>query len=140
MTVSNIGNATATQRITVTDTLPAALAYVSAGGPGWVCVHNLPTVFTCTTDMDLAPNGASLPAITVVVSVGPGAVPSVKNTAEVTSACGDLNMANNTDEDIVPVTPPFPTPAPLLSPVGLLLAVALVVSVGFHGLRSKRPE
>ena len=138
--MSNVGNAAATQLITVTDTLPAALAYVSAGGPGWVCVHNLPAVFTCTTDMDLAPNGASLPAITVVVNVGPGAVPSVRNVAEVTSACGDLNMANNADEDIAPAMPPIPTPAPLLSPVGLLLAVALVFSVGFHGLRSKRPE
>jgi hypothetical protein len=47
-------------------------------------------------------------------------------------------LQNNTDDDTVRVT--FLTPAPLLSPVGLLIAVALVLGVGFHGLRTRRLE
>ena len=143
LTVSNVGNAAATVPITITDTLPLALTYVSASGTGWDCTSTSPPKVTCTTDTGLGPflgppPPPSLPPITVVVSVGPGAVPSVTNEAMVASDCGDLNLQNNTDDDTVRVT--FLTPAPLLSPVGLLIAVALVLGVGFHGLRTRRLE
>ena len=96
-----VSNAAGHQRednvVTVTDTLPAGLTFVSATGTGWTCAA-AGQVVTCTHPPFLDP-GQSLPDITLTVAVGGAAVPSVVNSAQVSSLSVDLNPANNTATD-----------------------------------------
>ncbi len=85
-----------TGAITVTDTLPAGLTYVSGAGTGWSCGISSQTV-TCTYAASLAAGG-SAPAITLTVGVGAAAAPSVTNTASV-STPGETATGNNSDSD-----------------------------------------
>ncbi|MBT8122257.1 MAG: DUF11 domain-containing protein [Gammaproteobacteria bacterium] len=102
--VSNNGPSTASGTITVTDTLPAGLGYVSASGSGWTCGAAGQDV-TCTYAGPLA-NGASLPSITLTVSVASAAVPSVINTATVANGTFDNKATNNSSSDTVVVQQP----------------------------------
>ncbi|HSN77670.1 MAG TPA: hypothetical protein VL334_21560 [Anaerolineae bacterium] len=97
--VSNVGSGTINGTVTVNDTLPAGLTYGSATGTGWSCGANGQTV-TCThlNTSGLA-SGAYLPDITLTVSVGQVAAPSVTNTATVAIVSTDENTANNTAND-----------------------------------------
>jgi uncharacterized repeat protein (TIGR01451 family) len=95
LNVSNNGPNDATGTITVTDTLPAGLTYVSATGTGWAC-GAVGQIVTCTRAGPLA-NGASAPSITLTVSVGAAAYPSVTNTATVSSGTFDNVAANSTN-------------------------------------------
>ncbi len=96
-----VANAAGQQRednvVTVTDTLPAGLSFVSGTGTGWSCTAAGQDV-TCTHPPFLDP-GQSLPDITLTVTVGAAAIPSVANTAQVSSASVDLTPANNTATD-----------------------------------------
>jgi uncharacterized repeat protein (TIGR01451 family)/fimbrial isopeptide formation D2 family protein len=65
--------------ITVEDTLPAGLSYVSAAGAGWTCAA-AGQVVTCNTIAVIA-SGTSAPAITLTVAVAAAAAPNVINTA-----------------------------------------------------------
>ncbi len=97
ITVANSASAgPTTGAITVTDTLPAGLTYVSATGTGWSCGVSSQTV-TCTRAAALAAGG-SAPAITLTVGVGAAAAPSVTNTASV-STPGETATGNNSDSD-----------------------------------------
>lgn len=101
LVVSNVGNASTFGPITVTDTLPAGLTYVSATGVNWNCT-NAGAVITCNySGGNLAP-GESAPTITVTVSVDAAAVPQVVNPAHVTTP-GDVNPANDNDQEPTPV-------------------------------------
>lgn len=93
--------------VTITDTLPAGLTFVSGVGTGWACSAVGQTV-TCTHAPPLAP-GASFPDVTLTVAVSPTAAPAVTNTATVSSASYDLNTANNTVSDPTVVIPIYPT-------------------------------
>jgi uncharacterized repeat protein (TIGR01451 family) len=93
--------------VTVTDTLPAGLTYVSGAGTGWSCSAVGQTV-TCTHPPGLPP-GNSFPDLTLTVAVGPTAAPAVTNSATVSSASYDLNAANNSVNDPTTVNPLFPT-------------------------------
>jgi uncharacterized repeat protein (TIGR01451 family) len=95
LAVSNVGSAPTTAAITLTDTLPAGLGYVSGTGSGWNC-SALGQAVTCTNAGPIAVGGSS--SVTLTVSVGAGAVPSVTNTATVTTA-GDTNTGNNSSSD-----------------------------------------
>ncbi|MCC6931569.1 MAG: DUF11 domain-containing protein [Gemmatimonadaceae bacterium] len=92
LTVSNVSSTATTGTITVSDVLPAGLTFVSAAGTGWSCANAAGTV-SCTTPGPLA-GAASLPSITLTVAVAAAALPSVSNTASV-STPGDVNSANN---------------------------------------------
>ncbi|HKE44280.1 MAG TPA: hypothetical protein VKB41_07045 [Steroidobacteraceae bacterium] len=83
--------------ITVTDTLPAGLTYVSGTGTGWTCSNAAQTV-TCNHPPPLA-MGATLPDLSLTVLPGSAASPSVTNTAVVSSASLDFNAANDTATD-----------------------------------------
>ncbi|MFE1571751.1 beta strand repeat-containing protein [Comamonas odontotermitis] len=74
--------------ITVTDAMPTGLLPTSATGTGWACNIAGQTV-TCTTTQVIAA-GASAPAITIAVNVGPTASAVVTNNATVTGG-GDDN-------------------------------------------------
>ncbi len=84
LTARNNGPQSAAGTITVSDTLPAGLTYVSATGTGWTCSHASGTV-TCTRAGPVT-SGTTLPAITLTVAVGAAAAPSVTNTATVASS------------------------------------------------------
>jgi uncharacterized repeat protein (TIGR01451 family) len=93
LAVSNSGPLTATS-LSIYDTLPAALAYVSATGSGWDCGYASATrLVTCFRASFAA--GASAPiTLTVVPSGTAGAV--IANTARVASPdFNDSNAANN---------------------------------------------
>ncbi len=72
--------------ITVEDTLPTGLSFVSASGPGWTCAP-VGQVVTCNTTAVIA-SGTAAPAITLTVAVAAAAAPNVTNTARV-SGGGD---------------------------------------------------
>ena len=95
--VTNHGPNDTSGAITVTDTLPTGLTYVSATGTGWSCSNAGQTV-TCTRSDSLA-SGASTPDITLIVSVGAAAYPSVTNTVTVSGSLFDNVSGNNTDSD-----------------------------------------
>ncbi len=81
--------------VTVSDTLPTGLSFVSAAGTGWSC-GAMGQVVTCTRP-SLAGN-SSAPNITLTTAVGLAARPSVTNTATV-STTGDSNPLNNSASD-----------------------------------------
>jgi uncharacterized repeat protein (TIGR01451 family) len=97
VTVTNGGPGGATH-MTVTDTLPIGLSFISAS-PGCSVVGQ---TVTCTA-ATLA-SGSNL-AFTITVSVGAAAVPSVTNTATVTADQPDPVPGNNTASQTTTVTP-----------------------------------
>ena len=66
ITPINIGGVATTGTITITDTLPTGLGFVSATGTGWTCGFASPTV-TCTSTTVIAANGQGSP-ISLTVS------------------------------------------------------------------------
>ena len=96
LTVTNNGPSTAAGTITVTDTLPSGLSFVSGTGSGWNCVPSGQNV-TCTNPSDLA-FGAST-SIVLTVSVGASTPPNITNTAGVSSPTSDPQTNNNTTTD-----------------------------------------
>jgi len=116
---------TSTGPITVTDTLPATVAFVSAAGTGWTCTA-AGQVVTCTT-------ASNLPGvITMTVIPGVNAAPSVTNNASV-SGGGDCDVTNNAATDVAAVA----TAVPTLPPWGLSVLGALLASAGFVALRRR---
>jgi len=104
LNVTNNGPLASTGTITVTDTLPTGIGFVSATGTGWSCSFSTPTV-TCTRSGTLA-DAATTPNITLTVSVGNAAFPSVTNTATVTGPNFDNVSGNNTVSDPTTVLGP----------------------------------
>lgn len=102
LTVSNVSTSATTAPIVVTDQLPAGLTWVSAAGTGWMCAENASLV-TCTNPGPLA--GGASSGITLTVTVGAAAAPSVTNTA-IVATVGDANPANNTSTVTTNVTVP----------------------------------
>ena len=103
-----VANAAGWQRednaVVVTDTLPAGLTYVSGIGTGWTC-GAAAQVVTCTHPPTLN-SGSALPPIALTVAAAGAAVPSVVNTAVVSSASFDSNAANDTATDTAVVVGP----------------------------------
>jgi uncharacterized repeat protein (TIGR01451 family) len=105
LTVANAaGNQREDNAVVVTDTLPAGLTFVSGIGAGWTC-GAAGQVVTCTHPPTLN-SGSSLPPVVLTVAATGAAVPSVTNTAVVTSASHDVNAANNTAADFTVVVGP----------------------------------
>src|SRR5438094_153941 len=93
LSVKNNGPQSASGTITVSDTLPAGLTYVSGIGTGWSC-SAAGSVVTCTNAGPVA-IGVTMSAITLTVTVGSSAVPSVTNSASVSSPTFDPTASNN---------------------------------------------
>jgi uncharacterized repeat protein (TIGR01451 family) len=123
LTVTNVGDGPSSGQITVTDTLPAGLSYVSASGTGWSCSASGQTV-TCVTGNALAAAASS--SIALQVAVLPEAVPpgSPGNAAQVTNAAsvsggGEANTSNNSATDPTAVSA-VPAASLKLSPASLV--------------------
>jgi uncharacterized repeat protein (TIGR01451 family) len=135
LAVMNNGPSSATN-VSVTDTLPVGVTFVSAGGTGWTCNQSMGTV-TCTR-ATLAPGAA--PDITIVVM--PPTAGSISNTASITATETDGVAANNSSTAMTTVnpaiTPDFDlvlTPPTFNVPAGLAATYTLTVSSvgGFAG-------
>ena len=86
--VSNTGKAATYGTVTITDTLPNGMSYVSGSGTGWSCSASGQTV-TCTSSDVIAAN-ASGQQLTLRVSIEQDAYPKVSNSASV-SGGGDAS-------------------------------------------------
>jgi uncharacterized repeat protein (TIGR01451 family) len=105
LTATNSGPQSAAGTITISDTLPAGLTYVSATGTGWAC-GAAGQVVTCTRAGPVT-SGTTLPAVTLTVAVGAAAAPSVTNTATVASnTTFDPDATDNSSSVTKPVTVP----------------------------------
>ncbi|HET6211125.1 MAG TPA: DUF11 domain-containing protein, partial [Jatrophihabitans sp.] len=80
ITVHNAGPNATNQSITVTDKLPAGLAFRSAGGTGWSCGTSGGTV-TCLHPTSLAVGASTVLSLVTTVTAAPGT--SISNTATV---------------------------------------------------------
>jgi uncharacterized repeat protein (TIGR01451 family) len=76
LTVANVGCGSTSGTVTVTDTVPSGLTFVSMTGTNWTCNSN-----SCNRS-DVLAAGSSYPAITVTVNAG-GSAGTVVNTASV---------------------------------------------------------
>jgi uncharacterized repeat protein (TIGR01451 family) len=88
--------------ITVTDTLPSGLSYVSSSGAGWSCSAAGQDI-TCERAAGLTVGSTS--TVTLTVSISSGAFPSVVNEATVSSGMSDPDPTNNTDSVTTTVQP-----------------------------------
>ncbi|MEM7254050.1 MAG: DUF11 domain-containing protein, partial [Pseudomonadota bacterium] len=87
--------------ITVTDTLPSGLTYVSSSGVGWSCSASGQDV-TCTHAGPL-PVGQSLPQMTITVLVDASSAPGISNTAVVSSPTFDNVSGNDMSTDTITI-------------------------------------
>ncbi len=91
LTVTNHGPSNA-QTVSVVDTLPAGVSFVSASGPGWSCTNAGDVSVTCARPT--LSSGATAPDIEVVVTA-PAQPSSITNAAEVSSATFDPRQNND---------------------------------------------
>ncbi|AFZ11996.1 conserved repeat domain protein [Crinalium epipsammum PCC 9333] len=96
LTVSASGTSAAPGPITVNDTLPVGLNFLSGSGSGWSCsatpVSGQDKV-TCVRNSNLTAGSSS--AITLNVLVGSTTAASISNTARVEVVTGETNVNNN---------------------------------------------
>lgn len=93
ITPSNISTGATTDRITVTDTLPSGLDFVSASGTGWTCSAS-GQIVTCFSDTAIAGSSTSPNPITLTVQVN-GSAPASTSRA-ITAASAATNVATIT--------------------------------------------
>ena len=134
VTVTNIGGTATVGAYSVVDTLPAGLTFVSATGTGFTC-SAVGQVVTCTNSTVIAA-GAAAPAITLVVTPGASAVPSVVNSATVAGG-GDTVLTNNTTADLTFVTPLLP-PVPTMGEWATIALGGLLMIAGYTALARRR--
>jgi len=104
LTARNLGSEPEPGALTIVNTLPASLSYVSASGSGWSC-GAAGQVVTCSRAGAVAA-GASAPTLTLNVNVMAGISGAVSYTATLSGTGGDGNTANNTivDNYVIPST------------------------------------
>ncbi len=95
MVVTNQGPSDALAPLTITDTLPNQMSFLSAAAP-WACSAVDLTV-TCTLDQGLLA-GLSAPTLTLQVQIAADAIGTARNTATVSSPTTDPNDQNDTDD------------------------------------------
>jgi uncharacterized repeat protein (TIGR01451 family) len=101
LSITNTGLRATTGPVTVTDTLPPGLTFVSASGDGWAC-WAADQLVTCTNQNVIEAGTPSV--ITLAVEVGSAAWPGVTNLAIVSNQ-SDRNIANNAIGDPTVVSP-----------------------------------
>jgi len=132
----NGGTVASSGTITVVDTLPAGLTFVSATGTGWTC-SAAGQIVTCTSTTAAAGVSPSPNSITLTVTPTAAAVPGVTNTATVVGG-GDCDVTNNATADVTLVTVPAPIPVPTLSQWAFIMLAMLLAAAGILAMRSRR--
>jgi uncharacterized repeat protein (TIGR01451 family) len=102
LTVTNIGTGSASN-VQVTDTLPAAMTFVSASGNGFTCSGT--SSISCQLAGSLAPGASAVVNVVAALSSSYGST-AIANTAVVLPT--DANPGNNTDTESTAVTLPTP--------------------------------
>lgn len=98
----NIGGASSAGPVTISDTLPTGVTYVSATGSSWSCNSPPSSTVSCTAST-LIGAGASGPPITLNVNVDPAAPTSISDTATVAGG-NEINLTNDTATDVTVIT------------------------------------
>lgn len=101
--ITNVGTATTSGTVTVSDTLPTGLTATDVSGIGWTCTVGATS--TCTQSTPLVINDSYAP-IFITVSIAANAPTSVVNTVTV-SGGGDTNNANNSFSDPTSIAAPL---------------------------------
>jgi uncharacterized repeat protein (TIGR01451 family) len=96
ITVNNVGFASSSGLVTVSDTLPAGLTPTAFSGTGWSTSISGQTV--TATRSDALATGSSFAALTVTVNVANNAPSSVTNVGTVAGG-GEVNTSNDTASD-----------------------------------------
>jgi hypothetical protein len=102
LTVNNAGPDTTVGPMTLVDTLPAGVAYVSGAGTGWTLSVSGQTV-TMTYTQNVPP-ATSAPAVTLNLTIGSSAANNVTNTVSVSTNIFTTNTADNTSTLSTPVS------------------------------------
>lgn len=108
--IENVGELDVTSIVTVTNTLPDGLSYLSHAGTGWTLIASRMESSAVSSPQQLifayanpVPIGGLTPDLIIEVDVAETAVGVITNTAEVVVA-GDVVTANNIDVDTILVT------------------------------------
>ena len=96
LNVTNAGPNVAPEPITIIDTLPAGLSYVSGVGTNWSC-NAVGQNVTCARTGTLASGASS--SVVLTVAVGAGASGTITNSATVSGTATDGTPANDTGTD-----------------------------------------
>ncbi len=104
LTVTNLGSNATNVPMTILDTLPAGIGFVSATGGGWTCGGG-PQIVTCINPAPLQP--AATTSLVWTVSVGDAAYPSVTNLVSLGYAA-DVDLSNNSARRPTTVRRPRP--------------------------------
>ena len=99
LTVTNVGLATTTAPIRVSDVLNASLTFQRGSGTGWNC-SAIQQAVTCTNAGPLAPGASS--SLTLEVLISSAAADAITNSANVTTP-GDLRPRNDTSVINTPI-------------------------------------
>jgi uncharacterized repeat protein (TIGR01451 family)/LPXTG-motif cell wall-anchored protein len=103
LTVTNHGPTASPGPLTIVDSLPVGLTFVSAAGTDWTC-SAVGQEVTCTyAGPDLAVDGTT--TVELTVAVGTAAEGTVTNTATVSGPAADDDPTNDTDGDETTVDP-----------------------------------
>jgi len=130
--VFNYGKASS-GAITVTDTLPTGLTFVSATGVSWTCAAS-GQIVTCTTSGSVPAASGYPNKIALTATPLASAVPTVTNAATVTGG-GDCDLTNNSAADISPVSGTIPVPT--LSEWASITLVLALIAAGIVSLRRR---
>ncbi|MEO8366980.1 MAG: hypothetical protein ABI538_12300, partial [Pseudoxanthomonas sp.] len=134
--LSNVGAAPTTGTITVVDSLPTGLGFVSATGTGWICSAVAQAV-TCTSTTAIAAGSVGTPTlgapITLTVTVAAAAAPSVTNSARA-SGGGDATCPAAPSATQARCTPSDPTTVnqPVINAAKTALTVTGPNASGFY--------
>ena len=101
LTPNNVGAATTSGTVTVTDRLPAGLTATSiSGGAPWTCVLATLACTSTSSFTAIAAGAAGTQPITLVASIGPTATGTLVNNATVGGG-GETNVSNNSATDSI---------------------------------------
>ena len=132
ITVGNDGTAATSGPIVMTDTLPTGLKLLSAKGSGWNCsASSPPSSVACTYNASIPAKGVA-PVIEVKVQVTAGARTPIVNQAQAAGGGGGSTSGDNSG------TATDPAGAPAITPIGILVAVGVLIGLAAIRWRSAR--
>ena len=142
--VKNLG-AGAQTGVTVSDSLPDNLTFVSGGGTSWACAAVLKVV-TCNFSGTATP-GATLPNLDIITLVTAKGGETVANGASVAGALADTNLANNTSAasavvpaDVVGSSGPLPATGSKATTIALYAAAVLGFGLVLIAITRRRAQ